>query len=185
MRALGGEPRGLIFHRDRGSEYVAARLRDRLRTLGIRQSATCRGPAANAHMESFWHSLKAEVVHGTRFATDEALRQALARYIRYYNHRRLHSALGYRSPVAYEQCAAYVRVYQTEGRSPPRTLTKEAIVLCAHRDRATLNIVPPVGDSAAAEAQVVENVAVVFSTQQPTIAITDFSYNLLRRRMLE
>ncbi len=99
-------PRGLIFHSDRGSEYVASALRDRLRALGIRQSAACRGPAENAHMESFWHSLKAEVIHGTRFATDEALRQALARYVHYYNHRRLHSALGYRSPVDYEQCAA-------------------------------------------------------------------------------
>jgi transposase InsO family protein len=97
---------GLIFHSDRGSEYVAARLRDRLRTLGIRQSAACRGPAENAHMESFWHSLKAEVLHGTRFATEDDLRQDLARYIHYYNHRRLHSALGYRSPVDYEQCAA-------------------------------------------------------------------------------
>jgi len=99
-------PRGLIFHSDRGSEYVARALRDRLRTLGIRQSAACRGPADNAHMESFWHSLKAEVVHGSQFATDEALRHALAGYVRYYNHRRLHSALGYRSPVDYESGAA-------------------------------------------------------------------------------
>ena len=99
-------PRGLIFHSDRGSEYVARALRDRLRALGIHQSSACRGPAENAHMESFWHSLKAELVHGTSFATDEALRQELARYIRYYNHRRLHSALGYRSPVDYERCAA-------------------------------------------------------------------------------
>lgn len=99
-------PRGLIFHSDRGSEYVAAALRDRLRALGIRQSAACRGPADNAHMESFWHSLKAELLHGTRFATDEALRRALGRYLRYYNHRRLHSALGYRTPVDYERHAA-------------------------------------------------------------------------------
>jgi transposase InsO family protein len=97
---------GLIFHSDRGSEYVASALRDRLRTLGIRQSSACWGPAENAHMESFWHSLKAEVVYGASFASDQARRQALARYIRYYNHRRLHSALGYRSPVDYEQCAA-------------------------------------------------------------------------------
>jgi len=99
-------PRGLIFHSDRGSEYVAAVLRDRLRALGIQQSSARRGPEDNAHMESFFHSLKAEVVHGTRYATDEALRQDLARYFRYYNHRRRHSALGYRSPVDYEACAA-------------------------------------------------------------------------------
>jgi len=98
--------RGLIFHSDRGSEYVAARVRDRLAALGIRQSAAQRGPEENAHMESFFHSLKAEALHGVRFATDGALRQAIAQYVRYYNHRRRHSALGYRSPVDYEAAVA-------------------------------------------------------------------------------
>jgi transposase InsO family protein len=98
--------RGLIFHSDRGSEYVAGALRDRLRALGIHQSSTQRGPEDNPHMESFFHSLKAEALHGVRFATDDALRREIARYIRYDNHRRLHSALGYQSPVDYEQCAA-------------------------------------------------------------------------------
>jgi transposase InsO family protein len=99
-------PRGLIFHSDRGSEYVGATLRDRLRALGIRQSSALRGPEDNAHMESFFHSLKAELIHGERFASAQALWQALARYVRYYNHQRLHSALAYRSPVDYEACAA-------------------------------------------------------------------------------
>jgi len=99
-------PGGLIFHSDRGSEYAAAAFRDRLVTLGIRQSSTQRGPEDNAHMESFFHSLKAEVVHGARFATEAALRHALGRYLPYYNHRRLHSALQYRSPVDFESCAA-------------------------------------------------------------------------------
>jgi transposase InsO family protein len=99
-------PRGLVFHSDRGSEYVGATLRDRLRALGIRQSSALRGPEDNAHMESFFHSLKAELVHGVRFATETALRQSIAGYVRYYNHRRIHSALAYRSPVDYESCAA-------------------------------------------------------------------------------
>ena len=99
-------PRGLVFHSDRGSEYVGATLRDRLRALGIRQSSALRGPEDNAHMESFFHSLKAELVHGVRFATETALRQSIAGYVRYYNHQRLHSALAYRSPVDYESCAA-------------------------------------------------------------------------------
>ena len=99
-------PRGLVFHSDRGSEYVGATLRDRLRALGIRQSSALRGPEDNAHMESFFHSLKAELVHGARFETETALRQAIAGYVRYYNHRRIHSALAYRSPVDYETCAA-------------------------------------------------------------------------------
>lgn len=57
-------------------------------------------------MESFWHSLKAEALHGERFATEAVLRSTLAGYIRYYNHHRRHSSLGYQSPVAYEACAA-------------------------------------------------------------------------------
>lgn len=95
-------PCDLIFHSDRGSEYVAAAFRDRLVALGIRQSSAQRGPEDNAHIESFFHSLKAEVIHGRRFATEAALRSELAPYVRYYNHRRLHSALGYQSPIDYE-----------------------------------------------------------------------------------
>jgi len=101
------EPReGLVFHSDRGSEYSAAAFRDRLITLGMRQSSAQRGPEDNAHMESFFHSLKAEVIHGARFATEEELRCVVTRYIRYYNHRRLHSSLRYRSPVDFEARAA-------------------------------------------------------------------------------
>ena len=99
-------PRGLVFHSDRGSEYVGATLRDRLRALGIRQSASQRGPEDTAHLESFFHTLKAELVHGTQFATATALRAAIARYVRYYNRERLHSALAYQSPVDYEARAA-------------------------------------------------------------------------------
>ncbi len=99
-------PGGLIFHSDRGSEYAAAVFRDRLAALGVHQSSALRGPGDNAHMESFFHSLKAEVVHGVQFATEAALRRELGGYMRYYNHRRFHSALGYRSPVDYESRAA-------------------------------------------------------------------------------
>lgn len=94
---------GLIFHSDRGSEYAAHAFRDRLRTLGIRQSTTRGGtPGDNAHMESFFHSLKAERIHGTQFTTERQLRLALRGYFRYYNYRRLHSALRYRAPADYE-----------------------------------------------------------------------------------
>ena len=98
---------GLIFHSDRGSEYASAAFRDRLAVLGVRQSMTRGGaPGDNAHMESFFHSLKADLVHGTRFLTEAGLRSELRRYLWYYNHQRLHSALGYRSPVDYERRAA-------------------------------------------------------------------------------
>ena len=98
---------GLIFHSDRGSEFSASLLRDRLRALGIKQSMSRGGtPADNAHMESFFHSFKADVVHGTTFEDEQQLRTGVRRYLRYYNHRRLHSALGFRSPVEYERQVA-------------------------------------------------------------------------------
>jgi transposase InsO family protein len=65
-----------------------------------------RGPGDNAQIESFFHSLKAELTRGVVFSTEHALRCALRRYIRYYNAVRLHSALGYRSPIAFEDQAA-------------------------------------------------------------------------------
>jgi putative transposase len=99
--------RGLILHSDRGSEYGGTTLRRRLRDLGVRQSMTRGGcPGDNAHMESFFHSMKAEVIHGARFADDSQLRSCIQAYVRFYNHERLHSSLGYRSPVEYERRVA-------------------------------------------------------------------------------
>jgi putative transposase len=98
--------RELIFHSDRGSEYMGAAFCAFVAQGGLLQSASLRGPGDNAHAESFFHSLKAELTRGVTFLTDRALRTALDQYIRYYNTRRLHSALGYRSPIAFEQRAA-------------------------------------------------------------------------------
>lgn len=77
-------------------------FRDRLKALGIAQSAGACGPGDNAHMASFFHSLKAEVVRGTTFANKAVLHTTLRHYFRYYNHTRLHPALGFRTPVDYE-----------------------------------------------------------------------------------
>lgn len=60
-------------------------------------------PGDNAHIESFIHSLKAELVRSVHFVTDDVLRNQLQQCVRYCNHTRLHSALGYRSQVAFEQ----------------------------------------------------------------------------------
>jgi putative transposase len=97
---------GVIFHSDRGSEYMGAPFCAHVARLGLLQSASVRGPGDNAHMESFFHSLKAELIRGVVFATEHALRNALRHYIRYYNATRLHSALGYLSPIAFECKAA-------------------------------------------------------------------------------
>ena len=56
-------------------------------------------------MESFFRTLKAEAVHGLRFEDETQLRKQLRWYIPYYNQKRMHSALGYRSPVDYERHA--------------------------------------------------------------------------------
>ena len=50
--------------------------------------------------------MKAEVIHGTRFTDDSQLRSCIRAYVRFYNHERLHSSLGYRSPVEYERRVA-------------------------------------------------------------------------------
>jgi transposase InsO family protein len=98
--------RGVIVHSDRGSEYLGAPFCAQVARLGFLQSASARGPGDNSHMESFFHSLKAELTRGVVFPTEDTLRRALRRYIRYYNATRLHSALGYRSPIAFECQAA-------------------------------------------------------------------------------
>ena len=98
---------GLIFHSDRGSEYGGTAFRDMLASADVRQSMT-RGaaPCENARMESCFHTLKTDVIHGRRFLTADALRTELRHYLRFYNHERLHSSLGYRPPVDYEERAA-------------------------------------------------------------------------------
>jgi transposase InsO family protein len=94
---------GLIFHSDRGIEYAAYAFRGRLATLGFGQSMNRPGEITdNAHMESFFHSMKTDVVHGVTFANEDDLGRVLRSYLLYYNAARLHSGLGYRSPIDYE-----------------------------------------------------------------------------------
>lgn len=99
-------PTGVIFHSDRGSEYMGTPFCALVRRLGMQQSASVRGPGDNAHAESFFHTLKAELTRGCQYATEDALREQLQGYMRYYNTVRLHSALHYRSPLAFERHVA-------------------------------------------------------------------------------
>ena len=101
-----GAGRGVIFHSDRGSEYMGDPFCAHVARLGFEQSASVRGPGDNAHMESFFHSLKAELTRGVAFTGERELRQALQQYMQYYNITRLHSSLRYRSPLAFEQQTA-------------------------------------------------------------------------------
>jgi putative transposase len=97
---------GLIFHSDRGTEYTSGAFCTFVAARGVLQSVSVRGPEDNAYAESFFHSLKAELTRGVSVGSDPQLRTALDAYIRYYNTHRLHSALGYRSPIAFERDAA-------------------------------------------------------------------------------
>lgn len=93
---------GLIFHSDRGTEYAGYVFRDRLAELGIVQSMNER-MNDNAHMESFYHSLKSDVIHGVTFENEDQQSRVVREYIRFYNERRLHSSIGYVAPAIYEQ----------------------------------------------------------------------------------
>jgi len=97
----------LIFHADRGIEYAAYRARAILTQHGIRPSMNRpRSCQDNAHMESFFHTMKIEWIRGRIFATFAELEAALTAYIRFYNHHRLHSGIDYHTPEEYERVMA-------------------------------------------------------------------------------
>jgi putative transposase len=97
---------GLIFHSDRGSQYTSKAFRDLLERHQIRQSLSRpRQCWDNAVAESFFATLKTELVYRQPLTTIAATRTAVFEYIEvFYNRTRIHSALGYRSPANYEAC---------------------------------------------------------------------------------
>ena len=103
QRRLPGE--GLLAHSDRGSQYASEHYQLLLARHGIACSMSRRADCwDNAPMESFFASLKKELVHGADFATRAEARAAVVEYIEvFYNCRRRHSSLGYVSPQEYEQ----------------------------------------------------------------------------------
>lgn len=106
------QPRpGALHHSDRGVQYAGAAYQQRLRDCGMIASMSRVGDCwDNAVVESFFATLKRELVSRTRWTTRADAHQALTRYIdQWYNHQRRHSALGYRSPVAYERQLARLR----------------------------------------------------------------------------
>ena len=95
---------GLIFHSDRGSQYTSKVFRELLARSSIRQSLSRpRQCWDNAVAESFFATIKLELVYRQPLPTRAAARHAVFEYIEFfYNRKRLHSSLGYRSPVEYE-----------------------------------------------------------------------------------
>ncbi len=108
--ALGKrEPsKDLLHHTDRGSQYASASYRGRLEVLGIDVSMSRRGDCYdNAVVESFFGTLKQELVHHARWMDLAAARAAIHDYIEvFYNRRRIHSSLGYKTPAEADQEAA-------------------------------------------------------------------------------
>jgi len=94
-------PGGLIHHSDRGGQYACDDYRKLLGLHGITASMSGKGNCLdNAPMESFLGSLKTEMVHRTRFRTRREARAALFEYIEiFYNRKRRHSSIGYRTPA--------------------------------------------------------------------------------------
>jgi transposase InsO family protein len=99
---------GLIAHSDRGSQYASDAFSARLRAAGIIASMSRKGNCYdNAHVESFFHSLKTELVYRRNFKTREEAKRAIFEWIEtWYNRQRRHSALGYMSPVEFEKLAS-------------------------------------------------------------------------------
>jgi transposase InsO family protein len=95
----------LIVHSDRGSQFASAAYRQVLAEHGLVASMSRAGNCYdNAFIESFWSSLKYELVYHQRFASRAEARTAIFDYIEtFYNRTRLHSALGYRTPLQFEQ----------------------------------------------------------------------------------
>jgi transposase InsO family protein len=95
---------GLIHHSDRGVQYAATAYRELLAAHGAVSSMSRRGNCwDNAVAESFFATLKTELVHRVTWPTRAAAQHDLEQFFTWYNHQRRHSALGYRSPVDYER----------------------------------------------------------------------------------
>ena len=93
-----------VFHTDRGSEFDNAEIDLMLETFGIERSLSAKGcPYDNAVDESTNRILKAELVHRETFGTTRELRAKLSDYVHWYNNFRIHSTLGYMSPVEFRE----------------------------------------------------------------------------------
>ena len=107
LQACGKEhpQTGLIVHTDQGSQYTSSRYQSTLRQVGAQSSMSRKGnPYDNAMMESFYQTLKRELINDAHFDTRAEATQEIFKYIEtYYNTKRMHSALDYKSPKDFEK----------------------------------------------------------------------------------
>ena len=101
--AIRGLHEGVVFHSDRGSQYSSKGYKNMLEELKITSSMSAPGcPYDNAAMESFFASLKKELIYRKTYANIDEVREDVFKYIEiFYNRKRIHSSLGYKTPVAY------------------------------------------------------------------------------------
>ena len=98
---------GLIHHSDRGVQYASAGYRNVIRCASFRASMSRKADCYdNAPMESFFHTLKTELVHHRHYTREGARRDIFAYIEGFYNRTRRHSAIGYISPIEMELKAA-------------------------------------------------------------------------------
>jgi putative transposase len=123
------KPESVVHHSDQGSQYTAIEFGKRCREMGVRPSMGSVGDAYdNAMAESFFASLECELIDRRSFKTKTEARLALFTYIEgWYNPRRRHSALGYRSPVNFESSQRDVATVRVEHGLP----TAGVSVACA------------------------------------------------------
>ena len=94
----------MIFHSDRGSQYASGDFQKQLSAFGMRGSMSRKGDCwDNAVTETLFGSLKVERLHGMRFETRRQAKDEVIEWLRFYNYRRLHSTLGYLSPMDFEK----------------------------------------------------------------------------------
>lgn len=95
---------GLIFHSDRGSQYASKDYGKQLAAFNMNASMSRKGDCwDNAVTETWFGSLKVERLHGLRFDTRRLAKDEVIDWINFYNHRRMHSTLGYLSPMVFEK----------------------------------------------------------------------------------
>ena len=96
-----------MVHSDRGSQYASHKFQDLLKTNGYVCSMSRKGNCwDNAPAESFFHTLKTELVNLCQYKTREEAKKDIFEYIEvFYNRQRRHSTIGYLSPLAYEEAA--------------------------------------------------------------------------------
>lgn len=98
------EPKDLIFHSDRGSQYISTTFGDLLKACGVVQSFSFTGrPHDNAVAETFFATFKREEAYRRNYTSENDFRRSVEEYIHFYNEKRPHATIGYKTPCRFEE----------------------------------------------------------------------------------